>query len=207
MKKGIFTLIFACFAFSAFAQNVTMESVLNQLSQHEYTTGNFEQIKIISKMKNRKIKSYGTFIFSKDGIYWNTTKPVSASMTITSSTMTQISNGKKTVASIEGNEVFKNINSSLNAFFSNDLSSLKKNFKVDFKFAGGKWTMTLTPTGKNMAAKISEIVMTGTSDGVSSGITSILISETSGDSLTYNLSNLKYPKELSSDEKELFISK
>ena len=66
MKKFSIALILACFIFSANAQNVTMESVCEQLSQHTHTTGNFEQIKVIKKMKNRKIKSYGTFIFSTE---------------------------------------------------------------------------------------------------------------------------------------------
>lgn len=207
MKKFSIALILACFIFSANAQNVTMESVCEQLSQHTHTTGNFEQIKVIKKMKNRKIKSYGTFIFSTEGIYWNTKKPVTSTMIINSSAMTQISNGKETVTSIEGNDTFKNFKNSVDAFFANDLSNLKKNFKIDFKFAGGKWTMTLIPAGKKMSSKIKDIVMMGTSDGTTSEISSVVISEVSGDSLTYNLSNLKYPKELSPDEKKLFISK
>lgn len=207
MKKFSIALILACFIFSANAQNVTMESVCKQLSQHTHTTGNFEQIKVIKKMKNRKIKSYGTFIFSTEGIYWNTKKPVASTMIINSSAMTQISKGKETVTSIEGNDTFKNFKNSVDAFFANDLSNLKKNFKIDFKFAGGKWTITLIPAGKKMSSKIKDIVMTGTSDGTTSEISSVVISEVSGDSLTYNLSNLKYLKELSPDEKKLFISK
>lgn len=188
-----------------FAQNLSLNDVAEQLSKHPNTTGNFEQIKTI-KNSSRNLKSSGNFIFSLEGIMWQTLKPFPSTLAIGKDFVIQTSaDGTKTVTDTSQNQIFTTIAEIIISVFSNDFEMLQNSFNTEF-FAdeNSNWTLTLLPKDSTISAVLKSLVLSGKSDGTNSTIESILMTEASENSIRYNFSNLKYPKELSADEKAFF---
>lgn len=183
----------------------TLESVCASLSSHPNTSGDFIQTKTL-QTNGRKLKSTGKYIICPQGILWRTEKPVPSSLILTKDAMVQISaNGNKSVMSGKDNQIFSNISETLSSVFSGDAAGLKKNFKCDFKVKeNGDWTLTLTPKDSTIASVMNTLELSGTTKP-QTAMTSLLMSEASGNSITYEFINQKYPEELSADEKQTFV--
>jgi hypothetical protein len=211
MKKRIFNLILAltvATASSVFAAgSITFDTVCAELAQHPNTTGDFTQVKKISAA-NRSLKSSGTFIFSLEGIMWKTEKPFPSTLIVGMTSVIQTTpDGKKNVIDASNNQIFTSISTTLSSIFSGDTQKLYNNFSVDFSASGSKWTAVLTPKDKTITAVMKSLTLSGQSTDRSTEFDSIIMTETSGDAITYTFSNQQYPKELSNDEKASFTAK
>lgn len=206
MKKGIVTLIFLMTGF-LFAQTAapTLESVCEALSSRPNTVGDFTQTKFL-QTNGRKLKSSGKYIICNQGILWRTEKPVPSSLILTKETMVQISaNGNKSVMNGKDNQIFSNISETLSSVFSGDVAALKKNFNCDFSNgADGSWAVSLVPKDSTIASVMKTLVLSGRTKP-ETAMTSLVMTEASGNTITYEFTNQKYPEELSADEKQNFV--
>ena len=206
MKKTLCLLNLIFITTVLFAQNVhSLDSVCESLASHPNTTGDFTQIKTI-QTNGRKLKSTGKFIISPDGILWSTEKPVFSSLILTNTAVVQTAaNGKKTVLSGKDNQIFKNISGTLTSVLSGNVTELKKNFNCDFEIdQSSKWTISLEPKDSTIASVMKTLVLSGTYSEFAV-LDSLVMSEASGNTISYEFTNQKYPKELSEDEKQIFV--
>lgn len=205
MKRHVFfAALLLCAAF-AFSQDISLESVCSDLSKNGITKGDFLQSKTIAKT-GKKLSSNGKFIFSTEGILWNTLKPFTSTLVLGADYMVQIgSDGNKKVVDARGNDAFKSVSSTLLAVFSNDVSRLGQNFTLVFETSGkDTWIVSLEPKDKTVASVMSSIVLKGKTESGNSEITDIVLNEAKGGSVFYAFTNQSHPKELSEDEKSYF---
>ena len=138
-----------------------------------------------------------------------TEKPFPSSLILTEDTMVQISaNGTKSVMSGKDNQIFANISGTLSSVFSGNVDELKKNFECSFsEDSNGGWKILLTPKDSTIAAVMKRLVLSGTYDSTSGAaiLASLEMAETSDNTITYEFTNQKYPKELAADEKQIFV--
>ncbi len=213
MKKKLFLffMISAAFIFPSLLtaqsgqKELTLETVCLSLSQHDNTLGDFTQTKTM-KANGRKLKSMGKYIICPQGILWRTEKPIPSSLILTKENMVQIAaNGNKSVMSGKDNQIFSNISDTLSSVFSGDAAALKKNFICDFSSkADGSWSVKLSPKDSTIASVMKSLELSGVSQP-ETAMTSLLMTEASDNTITYEFLNQKYPKELSADEKQNFI--
>ena len=205
MKKFFIISIFLLFTPFLFSES--LESICASLASKKNTTGDFIQTKTI-QTNNRKLKSNGQYIICQQGILWKTLKPVPVSLILTEDTMIQIApNGNKSVMSGKDNDVFSNISEVLSSVFSGNVDALKKNFNCKFEMKGSsEWTLELEPKDSTIAAVMKSLVLSGIiSEANGAEMKSLLMTEASDNTITYEFTNQKYPKELSADEKQNFI--
>lgn len=206
MKKILLTVISALFLIGA-VNAETFDSVCANLSKHPNMTGDFSQVKTITAV-NRNMKSFGTFIFSLDGIMWKTEKPFPSTMVVGMTSVVQtLANGKQTVIDASSNQIFTSISTTLSAMFSGNSETLKNNFNVKFSEAGSIWKALLTPKDESVAKILTSLEISGNCSSSFADLNSIVMSEASGDKISYSFTNQKYPKELSADEKAYFTAK
>ena len=204
MKKvsAFFALLF--FTFLTFAQNISMESICAELSKNKITKGNFIQEKTITKT-GKVLKSSGNFIFSESGILWATEKPFPSTMILGKDVMIQVpADGTKKIMNAGGNEVFKNISSTLLAVFSNNVPALNDKFNIEFNTQKENWTVILKPKDSTVAAFMNSIVLNGNSSSAKTEIISVELTEAKGNKVLYKFINQTHPKELTEDEKTFF---
>lgn len=206
MKKIILAVISAFFLIMSINAE-TFESVCRNLSEHPNMIGNFSQVKTISAV-NRSMKSSGTFIFSLDGIMWKTQKPFPSTMVVGMTSVKQtLANGKETVIDASSNQIFTSISTTLSAMFSGNSEVLQNNFDVDFTSAGSDWKAVLSPKDSMVKKILVSLSISGKATENSADLNSIVMTEATGDTITYNFTDQKYPKELTNDEKAYFSSK
>ena len=186
IKRGLFSLLMICLlTFSLSAEGLTLEGVCKSLASHPNTSGDFKQTKTL-QTNGRKLTSTGKFIFCPLGILWQTEKPFPSSLILTEDAMIQIAaNGKKSVMSGKDNQIFANIS------------------------ADGGWKVYLTPKDSTIASVMKALLLSGSWDSGSTGgavLTSLEMTEMSDNTILYEFANQKYPKELSADEKENFVT-
>ena len=204
MKKvsAFFALLF--FTFLTFAQNISMESICAELSKNKITKENFIQEKKITKT-GKVLKSSGNFIFSESGILWATEKPFPSTMILGKDFMIQVSaDGTKKIMNAGGNEVFKNISSTLLAVFSNNVPALNDKFNIEFNTQKENWTVILKPKDSTVAAFMNSIVLNGNSSSAKTEIISVELTEAKGNKVLYKFINQTHPEELTEDEKTFF---
>ena len=204
MKKvsAFFAMLF--FTFLTFAQNISMESICAELSKNKITKGNFIQEKTITKT-GKVLKSSGNFIFSESGILWATEKPFPSTMILGKDFMIQVSaDGTKKIMNAGGNEVFKNISSTLLAVFSNNVPALNDKFNIEFNTQKENWTVILKPKDSTVAAFMNSIVLNGNSSSAKTEIISVELTEAKGNKVLYKFINQTHPEELTEDEKTFF---
>ena len=208
MKKRFILILLTLITCSLFAQPVTtLEGVCASLSAHPNTTGDFTQTKTI-QTNGRKLKSTGKYIICPEGIGWKTERPVPSSLILTKDKMIQVAaNGKKSVMDGKDNQIFSNISEILNSVFSGNAASIRKNFNCDFQIKNdGEWSVSLEPKDSTIASVMNTLVLSGTcTNSNDAEMKSLVISETSGNTISYEFTNQKYPEELSADEKQNFI--
>ena len=190
------------FSFQLAAQSLTLESVCKSLASHPNTTGDFTQIKTL-QTNGRKLTSTGKFIFSQEGILWQTEKPFPSSLILTKEAMVQVAaNGKKSIMSGKDNQIFANISDTLSSVFSGNVDALKKNFECELiQEADAGWKILLTPKDSTIASVMKAMVLAG----AGADLSSLEMSEASENTIRYEFKNQKYPEELSADEKQIFV--
>ena len=206
MKK-IFILSLLLF-FTPLLFSESLETVCASLASKKNNTGDFVQTKTI-QTNGRKLKSSGKYIICPEGILWQTEKPLATSLILTKDSMIQIAaNGKKSVMNGKDNQVFANISETLSAVFSGDVNALKKNFTCSFEMKeNGDWLVTLLPKDSTIASVMTELKLSGIwSKNYEAEMTGLIMAESSGNTITYDFINQKYPKELSADERQNFIA-
>lgn len=206
MKKSLCILSLLFVTALLFAQNTqNLDSVCESLASHPNTTGDFTQIKTI-QTNGRKLKSTGKFIIAADGILWSTEKPIYSSLVLTKTAVVQTAaNGKKTVLSGKDNEIFKNISETLTSVLSGNVTELKKNFNCEFTMKNNsEWLISLEPKDSTVASVMKKLELSGSYKEYAV-LTSLVMSEASGNTISYEFINQKYPEELSEDEKQIFI--
>lgn len=217
MKKSLFFisslfLVFMHFSFNLFAQSadsISLEMLCKSLAANPNTTGDFAQTKTILT-NGRSLKSSGKFIISTYGIMWKTEKPFPSSLILTENKMIQIAaNGNKSVMNGDDNQIFANISNTLTSLFSGNITELQNNFNCTLSQNKENWSLLLSPKDSTIASVMQTLVLSGTYEknkNDSAKLNSLLLTEVSGNTTLYEFSNQKYPKELSSDEKQIFIS-
>lgn len=206
MKKIVSALIISIFS-ALFLNAETFDSVCKKLSEHPNMTGNFTQIKHISTV-NRDLKSSGTFIFSLEGIMWKTEKPFPSTLAVGMTSVIQtMANGKQVVIDASQNQIFTSISTTLSAVFGGDAEKIAENFNVSFSSSGSTWKAVLTPKDSMVAKILSSIQIGGTTSASFADLNQIIMTEATTDTITYNFTDQKYPKELSADEKAYFTAK
>jgi hypothetical protein len=208
MKRKFILILLTLITCSLFAQPVTtLEGVCVSLAAHPNTTGDFTQTKTI-QTNGRKLKSTGKYIICPEGIVWKTERPVPSSLILTKDKMIQVAaNGKKSVMDGKDNQIFSNISEILSSVFSGNAASIRKNFNCDFQMKNdGEWSVSLEPKDSTIASVMNTLVLSGTcTNSNDAEMKSLVISETSGNTISYEFTNQKYPEELSADEKQNFI--
>ena len=208
MKRRFILILLTLITCSLFAQPVkTLEGVCASLAARPNTTGDFTQTKTI-QTNGRKLKSTGKYIICPEGIVWKTEKPVPSSLILTKDKMIQVAaNGKKSVMDGKDNQIFSNISEILSSVFSGNAASIRKNFNCDFQMKNdGEWSVSLEPKDSTIASVMNTLVLSGTcTNSNDAEMKSLVISETSGNTISYEFTNQKYPEELSADEKQNFI--
>ncbi len=207
MKKTIFAVLASVFMIAAVNAETTFDSVCGKLSEHPNMTGKFTQVKTISKV-NRSLNSSGTFIFSLDGIMWKTEKPFPSTLAVGMTSVVQtMANGKQTVIDASTNQIFTSISSTLSAMFKGDAKTLNANFNVQFSSTADTWSAVLTPKDKAVASILSSLSIGGNYTSSFADLNKIVMTEATGDTITYSFFEQKYPKELTADEKSYFTAK
>ena len=208
MKKIISILAGALFSVTAaFSQSISFDAVCKNLSSHPNMTGNFQQVKTI-KAVNRSLKSSGTFIFSLEGIMWKTEKPFPSSLAVGKTSVIQTkADGSKTVIDASQNQIFASISGTLVSLFSGDLEGLKKSFDVNYSCDGSTWKAELLPFDSAVKSVLSSLVVSGNCSASFSDLNQIVMTEATGDTITYTFTDQKYPKELTDAEKAYFTAK
>lgn len=169
-------------------------------------TGNFTQIKTIRAV-NRSLKSGGTFIFSTEGIMWRTEKPFPSSLAVGKTSVIQTrADGSRSVIDASSNRIFMSIASTLSALFSGDSAALHEHFNVSFSPLPHGWKAELSPKDSVVASVLTSLSLSGKADGSFAVLDSIVMTEASGDTITYVFTEQKFPEELTADEKAFFIA-
>ena len=208
MKKTILILIMTLLMGSVFAEAISLEKICSSLAARPNTTGDFTQTKTV-QTNGRSLKSSGKYILSPEGILWKTEKPFPSSLILTKDAMVQVAaNGTKSVMSGKDNQIFANVSDTLSSVFSGDIAKLQKNFNCDFKKGeGDKWSVTLSPKDATISSVMKTLVLSGSYNekADTAELLSLEMTEASGNTILYDFTNQKYPKELSKDEKQNFV--
>ncbi|MCR4741242.1 MAG: outer membrane lipoprotein carrier protein LolA [Treponema sp.] len=212
MKKIFSFLALLFFTSLAFSQSNELKNLCAKLAENPITKGDFVQTKTINSAKGkRQLKSNGNFIFSLKGIMWKSVKPFPSTMIIGPDYLIQIdAAGNKTITDVSNNQAFANVASTIISVFSNDYELLTKSFETQLINEGsGSYIIRLNPKDSTIASVIGQIDLALQTDQAMSQVTlsSIVMTESSGNTTSYTFSNQSYPKELSKDEQNIFISK
>ena len=206
-KSLLITFMALFFSSVVFGQSFTLENVCSKLAEHPNMKGDFSQVKTIKKV-NRSLKSSGKFIFSLDGIMWQTEKPFPSSIVVGMTSIVQtMPDGSKNIIDASSNQIFGSIATTLSSIFSGNIVGLQSNFDVNFSTNGNIWTAELTPKDDAVSMILKKLIVSGTYTPSFAEMDKIVMEESSGDTIAYSFTNRNYPKELTADEKSIFVSK
>ncbi|MBR0032180.1 MAG: outer membrane lipoprotein carrier protein LolA [Treponema sp.] len=207
MKKIVkFAAVFLLASLSAFAFcETSLDDVLYSITSRKVTSGDFSQEKTAPNLK-RPLKSSGTFIFCDTGILWKTVKPFPSTMAVTKDSLIMTAaNGTKTVTDGSSNEVFKSVAQTLTSLFSGDRSELEKYFVIsEYKSSGAEWSVSLAPKDRTISQALTKILLSGAADGKKSVLDNMVVNQSDGSTVKYNLMNQVYKEALTNEEKTLF---
>jgi hypothetical protein len=181
-----------------------------ELAGRPLVKGSFEQTKTIARL-NRSLVSRGEFLIAGDlGMVWETKSPFPSTMTLGRDFIIQsLPGGTRTKLDAGGNEIFLSLADTMGAVFSGKVQILREkfdNYFTETEAGGGTiWTLGLKPKDTAVRSFAERIIMSGTSGGGKQAlIRSIVIHERSGGSVTYTLSEHRFPAALGPDDKAYF---
>ena len=161
--------------------------------------GLFKQTKTVAGSP-RSFESTGKIIISDNmGIVWCTEKPYASILVVGRDKLVQkIRDGEPTHLDIANNPIYIQIATSLECVFVADFSKISSLFTTYLTKEDTKWTLLLVPRDKVVASFMTSITMTG-----SSSFESLKMTETTGDAITYEFSELQM-RELTDEELALY---
>jgi hypothetical protein len=176
------------------------ELVCAEIGKHSFVRGNFELERKLLRL-GRTLRSSGDFIIAREsGMVWQTLRPAASTMVLGRDYMVQYRpGGQKTVVNAQGNETFIEMAEVLSAVFSGDSAKLTENFNIFFIGSAAYWEMGLLPQDSAIASFAVKIALKG-----GTAVSSIIIYEKNGDSVSYALSCHNNPAELTQNEKSYF---
>jgi hypothetical protein len=192
------------------AQNLArFDTVCAQLARRPYTKGVFVQTRALSR-QNRSLVSSGDFIIAADlGVVWITKAPVPSITALGRDYMIQsVPGGTGTRIDAAGNDVFINMADTISSLFTGNAQRLKAafdNYYTEVLSAGVRiWTVGLVPKDRAFRNYAQRIVIEGVASEQEAIIQSIVIYESTGDSLTYAFSGQIFPNALEDRERAYF---
>lgn len=207
MKKLFWLLVLFVFLPMLFAQGVSVDNIFSSLSYSSVVKGDFLMEKSVASIK-RPLKSSGKFIFSPEGILWQTLRPFPSSTAITKNSIIQtLPDGSKSVADGSSNEVFKSVAGTVSSVFSGNQAALEDYFLIDsFSSSSSAWSMALAPKDSTISSVIKKIELSGSFELPSARATldTIRIIQGENDFTSYTLLNKEYRQELTDEEKAFF---
>lgn len=205
MKKLILLAAALLFSLPVFSDIISMESVFDSLTSNKVTCGNFTQEKSAAKLK-KPLKSSGTYIFSQEGVVWQTLKPFPSTMAVTKSSIIQSRpNGTKTVTDGSSNQVFKSVAEAISSLFAGNRSQLEAFFNIkSFNATDADWTMVLEPKDSTIRSALNTIQLGGSISGQFCSMDKMVIVQSPSESVSYSFSQQVYSQELTDEQKALF---
>ena len=92
----------------------------------------------------------------------------------------------------------------LTSIFNGNSQEILKVFDVKFSSSEKNWTAFLTPKDAQISSVIKSLELSGILSEYAV-IQKMVMTELSESSTVYNLLNMKFPKELSQDDKNIFV--
>ena len=204
MKKIIFIAFTVFISLYLSAEPGNLQGVLNSITLNKVNEGDFSQEKTVPGMK-RSLKSSGKYVFSTEGIIWNTEKPVNSIIALTSSKLIQKSpDGSISVLDASTNKEFKNVSETISSIFNGNINQLEQFFKIDFSAKDESWSMLLSPKSGNISSAINKISIYGSGNTNASKIDSLVLEQADNSCVKYFFTNQKYRDSLSVEEKNFF---
>ena len=114
------------------------------------------------------------------------------------------SKGVSNVQDISQDQIFSNISLMLTSIFNGNSQEILKVFDVKFSSSEKNWTAFLTPKDAQISSVIKSLELSGILSEYAV-IQKMVMTELSESSTVYNLLNMKFPKELSQDDKNIFV--
>lgn len=205
MKKTILCAALALALGGAGARALSLDDVCTALAENPNTTGTFVQTRTISSI-NRTITSSGNFVMCSAGILWETVRPFASTLVLEENFMLQIgADGTPVASDISGNETFKTVAGAISALFSGDAARMRQNFDIEFtEGADGTWSCALAPRDNTVKSVMGGVTLSGVHGGGTCELRSLLMTEQSGDTVSYSFENQVHPAELPDDETRYF---
>lgn len=207
MKKLFWLLISFVFQPMLFAQDVSVDNIFSSLSHDNVVKGDFLMEKSLASIK-RPLKSSGKFIFSPEGILWQTLRPFPSSTAVTKNSIIQtLPDGSKSVTDGSSNEVFKSVAGAVSSVFSGNQAALEDYFLIDsFSSSSSAWRMALVPKDSTISSVIKKIELAGSFEPSSAcaSLDTIRIIQGENEFTSYTLSSKEYRQELTDEEKAFF---
>jgi hypothetical protein len=192
------------------AQNLArFDTVCAHLARRPYTKGAFVQTRTLSR-QNRSLVSSGDFIIAADlGVVWITKSPVPSITALGRDYMIQsVPGGTGTRIDATGNDIFISMADTISSLFTGNAQRLKSafdNYYLEVLTAEGNvWIVGLVPKDRTFRNYAQRIVIEGLLREQGAVIRSIVIFESSGDSLTYAFSQQYFPTALEDRERAYF---
>ncbi len=182
-----------------------MDAVFDSLTANPVTCGKFSQEKNAARLK-KPLKSRGNYIFSQEGVVWQTLKPFPSTMAVTKTFIIQTKpNGSKTVTDGSSSQVFKSVAEAISSLFAGNKSQLEAFFTIKmFESADSGWKMILEPKDSTIRAALNTITLGGSIDGNICSMDKMVIVQSPSESVTYIFSEQVYSQELTDEQKKLF---
>lgn len=189
----------------AFSESLSIDKIFSSITKSKVTSGDFLQEKTSAKIK-RPLKSSGKFVFSQDGIVWQTMKPFPSTTAVTKDSLIQIgADGKKSVVDGNSNETFKSVAATLSSLFGGSKVDLEKFFVIkSFNSTESDWNLVLTPKDATISSTLKEITLSGAIKAAKASLDGMVILQNESDTTKYTLKNQVHKQEMSVNEKALF---
>ena len=161
--------------------------------------GLFKQTKTVAGSPRSFVSTGRITIASGMGIVWCTEKPYASILVVGRDKLVQkIRDGEPSHLDIANNPIYIQIATAMECVFSADFSKIASLFKTYLSKEDTKWALTLIPKDKVVGSFMTSIIMTG-----STSFESLKMTETTGDSILYEFSDLQI-RELTDEELALY---
>jgi outer membrane lipoprotein-sorting protein len=137
-----------------------LEKALAKVMDYEVASGDFKQTKSIKK-RNRNFVTTGTFrISKKNGISWNTKKPIVSELALNNGGIFERdANGQTRMILPKDNPIFADLSKNIQALFSGKVSELETKFQVFYETKSCGFTMGLVPREGMLRMVVANIVI------------------------------------------------
>lgn len=137
-----------------------LEKALAKVMDYEVASGDFKQTKSIKK-RNRNFVTTGTFrISKKNGISWNTKKPIVSELALNNGGIFERdANGQTRMILPKDNPIFADLSKNIQALFSGKVSELETKFQVFYEKKSCGFTMGLVPREGMLRMVVANIVI------------------------------------------------